>query len=616
MVFDAIRELLREQSTGDTKFLKDMLYYFELRVPAHKVIGGPPIFLVPLILGPEAYSLSEPFAISETETQGAGLFVEENGIIRRTIRLQGHTGFKPRLPKVAGHVASIKIPETGRSFFRDIRDPIEAISGHGHFKYLQDAVFRTYGDLKRDPSSSEGTKLFFHILREDEHWEVKPRNFTLTRELESRNLYYYDIELLVVGPANDPGLNFSEDKSILDTIRDSIRMVQSAIDLARSAITDITGVVKEIERTVKGIGATLNSAVSIINAAEDLVNGVADVIAAPFESVATVVNNLSSALEQMHASAVSFPDPVRNSLRQVQDAFDRLGSFPQLFQTDTQRSLEAARRGQELSSSKSQATLREAAAKAPPNSFQTMLALGTANLPGDLQRARSELQISKALDHYESAEERVLNSSDTLHSLAAKYLGDARLYQHIAVLNNLRYPFISREGIPGTKRPGDRILIPSRARAPESKPITPVLGVPPNASAEERVLGTDLKMERVPGPGDLFDWVIDIEGGSVDLKKVAGVPNLEQGLLARLRTERGTDQLYRNLGVDRVIGLISPVLSASVIAIRVGQAVRADPRIAGVRRLEISQPSSDAVEIDFDAEVIGISGSNQVNLSF
>lgn len=616
-MFDAIKEVLREERTGDVKFLQDLVYYFELRVPEKMVSGRSPTFLFPLVLGPESITLSEPFALTKTQTQGSGLFVEENGIIERSLYLRGHTGWRPRPFKGSTGFGAIRAPETGRSFSREIVDPIlDSISGQKHFQFLQDAVFRTYGDLKRDPSSSEDTRLFFHNPREDEHWEVKPVSFKLDRSLEKRNLYYYDIELLLVGPSKDADHDFSEDKSLLDTIKDSVRMIQSGIDLVRSAVTDLTNLVNEIAGTVKGIVGILNDAVSLIDAASDFVNGVSNLIAAPFEATADLINHLDDALVQIANSGRSFPAATVNSLRQIQAGIDRLGSFPEVFQTDSQRALESIRRGQELSSSRSLSTLQAAAALSPPNSFQKVLAMGTANLPGDLLKSRSELHINKALAVYQSTEERRIGQSDTLQSLAAHYLGDARLYQHIAVLNGLQYPFISREGLPGTKRPGDSILIPSRARAPRARTLVSVLGVAPDATAEERILGTDLMMERVDGAGDLFDFVIDVEGGSVDLKTVSGVKNLQQALLARLRTERGTDQLNRNLGVDRIIGIGIPALGPQIVAIRVAEAVRADPRIAGVRRLDVSQPTPDSVVIDFDAEIIGISGTTPVNLTF
>jgi hypothetical protein len=620
MVFDAIREVIRENTPpGDVKFLQDLIYYFELQVPSTQTLGLGGTFMFPLVLGPESYDLDEPFALAKTPTQGSGLYVEENGIIERTLRLRGHTGWKPRPFQGTAGFSLIQPPPAGRSFVRGLLDPIEDISGQKHFQFLQDAVFRTYADFKRDPTTSEDTKLLFHIPKEDEHWEVKPVHFHLSRTLEKRTLYYYDIELLIVGPAQDPAFNVSEDKNLLDTLKSVAVMIQSGIDLVKSAITDITGLVNDIQKAVAGIGALINDVVGIVDAASDFVNGVTEVIKAPFGVIASVTNRIADAINGLitaGSNLLKVPDAVHNLLRQAQDGLDRIGSFPSVFQTDSQRALEAARNGEELSTSKSQATLRAAAATQPPNSFQKLIALGTANTPGDLQRSRSELKISKALAAYNSTDERHLGKSDTLQSLAAKYLGDARLWRHIAVLNNLQFPFISDEGIPGTKTVGDKILIPSKAKPPENRVLVPVLGVEPSAPADERVFGTDFALERVAGPGDLFDIPIDVEGGSVDVKVVRGVDNLTQGILSRLRTERGTDQLYKNVGVDRIVGLPIPALGPQIVGIRVGQAVKADPRIVGIKSLSITQPSPDAVEVEFDAQVIGISGTTPINLTF
>lgn len=615
MVLSALRELVRESNTPDRKFLQDLAYYFELRVPPAAVgNGGKTTFLFPLILGPESYTLSEPFALNKELAQGAGLWTDENGIVTRTIKLRGNTGFQPRKFQGSTAFSSIKTPAESKSFTRPVKDPIDVISGQKHFQFLQDAVFRTYGDLKKNPATSAGTLMLFHIPREDEHWIVKPEQFELTRTLDRRNLYVYSIDLLIVGPAKDAAFNVSEDKNLLDAIKDAVRLAQTGVDLARASITELTNLVQEIEKTIKGFGAMLTSLVGLIDSVSDFVNGVVDVVKAPFETCTAVAEKIETCLSQMVSSVRAIPDSVQNAVHQARDAVHRIGSFPEIFQSPTERLLEAVRNGQEISTSTSRTALVAAASSTPPNSFQKVLALGTSPTAGDLQRARSELNISKALAQYQSADEKRVGASDTLQSLAARYLGDARLYRHIAVLNGLEYPFISPEGLPGTLRVGDKILIPSRDKAPRNRAITPVLGVLPSASAEERVLGTDLAMEMVDG---LFDFVIDNEGGSTDLKKVSGVPNLSQALLMRLSMERGTDQLYTSVGVDPLVGAITiPELGADVVGIRVSQAVQADPRVNAVKRLSVTSPSPDVAEVDMDVEVIGISGTNKLNLTF
>lgn len=612
-MFEAIKEELRQNTLlgKDSNFLKDLVYYFELKVPSFLVTGGSTFFF-PLVMNPEGYTLSEPFSITKTEGQGGGLYVEENGIIYRMMSIKGHTGWKPR--KFLGDIgiSAVRVPETQRSFSRQILNPIAEISGQKHFQFLQDAVFRTYGDLKRDPSTSENTHLYFHIPKEDEHWEVKPLEFRLEKTLNRKNLYPYTIDLLIVGPHKDPGKDFSEDKSWLDKIKDGIRMVQSGIDLVKSIIQDVVAYTKEIERTIKGIGAILSNIVSIIDIASDFINGVTEVIIAPAQFVSSVIDQLETSIRAMVESARQFPDTIINSYRTMGDGLNRIRSFPQFFQSSTQTLLQSATKTQDFG--KTSAALIAAASSTPPNSFQKLLALGTGNLPGDLGRARADLNLNRPLSNYQSAEEKIIQASDTLQSLSAKYLGDARLWRDIAVLNNLTHPFISKEGIPGTKKPGERILIPSTSIAPDARNITTGLGISPEASAEERLLQTDFMLERVDGPNDLFDFAIDTEGGSVDVRTVSGVNNLSQALLSRLRTERGTDQLYKNVGIDRLVGSTIPSLGAEIIALRIAQAVKADPRITSIKSLDIEQPTPDSIIINLDAEVISTSGSTPIVL--
>ena len=188
---DFLRETVRQAITGDDKFYKQFLYFFELRIPQKLAINGiQTTVLFPLMLAPENLSMDEPFAVEVTQTQGGGLIVEENGIIQRMLRIRGNTGFKPRAWEGSRGLALSVVPPEKRSYSRNL-DPFifDALSGQRHFQYLQDAVFRTYGDLKRDPESAEDTRLFWHNPKDDEHWEVIPQKFSLERSSSKRTIY-------------------------------------------------------------------------------------------------------------------------------------------------------------------------------------------------------------------------------------------------------------------------------------------------------------------------------------------------------------------------------------------------------------------------------------------
>jgi len=205
------KEQFRRELTGDDKFWKQFTYFFELAVPAEVWPLGSLLF--PLVLPPESISFEEPFAVEQTQTQDGGLIVEENGIIQRRMTIRGHTGWKPRKLPHTAITALMGIPSEKRSFDRTLKPLVlDAISGQRHFQYLQDAVFRTYADLKRDPDMAKDTRLFWHNPKDDEHWEVVPLSFTLERSASRRMYYQYNINLLVVGKASEVDADFSEDK--------------------------------------------------------------------------------------------------------------------------------------------------------------------------------------------------------------------------------------------------------------------------------------------------------------------------------------------------------------------------------------------------------------------
>lgn len=618
-LFGDIRDELRRERGDDRDFLLAPTYYFELRCPAECNSLGSESFIFPLVLNPQQLSIEEPFALAETETQGAGLYLDRKGVVKRTIKIRGTFGFAPKFYQ-GDAFQVINASDVQKGFNRDVLNSsldnaggVLTFSGQRHFQFLQDAVFRTYSDLLQTPAYAERTSLVWHNPKDREHWMVEPRRFSSDRTSDqSRHTHPWDIELLAYAPADAVGRVFSEDKDLIDTIKDGLRMVNSAVNTARGAVQDVTALVQDLNNLVSGVATTVNNLTNLVGDAADLVSGTTRFIQSPFDAVTSVASSLEANLAALGQATTSVPDSVLQSLRQAEDALDRLGQFPQFFQTDTQRDLQRAQRIAELSTSNSRAELQAAADRAPPNSFQAVLALGTGNLPGDLQKADGELGIGRGLTNYQSASEYVVAGGDTLQNLSARFLGDARQWRAIAVLNGLQAPYVSLTGMPGTVGVGDVILIPSTQPPPRQRAITPVLGVNPEASGAERLLGTDLKLARTRDVNDTFDLEIDVEGGSTDFLDVGGVSNLAQALLSRVRTEKGTNQLYREVGVDRIIGSHSGARDVAIF--RIAQAVRADPRVVSIGNLRTSAGNADAIQIDFDVQPVNFSGNVAVSL--
>lgn len=614
-----LRENTRQVAADDANFVKKMFYFFELRVPRAQSQGIITSFVFPLVLGPHSYTMNEPFTVEKTPTQGGGLYVEENGIVMRTITLKGHTGFVPRaLPPTANGPIALGIQTDRRSFGRVIPTFVtQAISGQRHFQYLQDAVFRMYADLKQDPETSLGTELLFHNPKDKEQWLVVPEKFTLTRSASKRVLYEYDIELTAVEKGNGRRVSFSEDRELFDSIKDRIREVKGAVDAISGFVNDITNTVNEVKTLVKDVDKVLDGINELFTAANNFVTGVTDLIEAPAAlvlSVAEGIDRVSDTLVNTVSEVKAIPSAYTNAWNNVIYAVHRLGQFPSLFETDAQRTLRASRERQQIS----ETTVIAAEAEIAPETIADFGELGTAPLPGTADRALATRTAGSGVNLYTAARVREIAQGDTLVSLASAFLGDARLWQDIAILNGLKAPFIDSIGgvnlggpdnpIPGMLGIGDDILIPNFGRSPQALPALPILGVSQEEGFAVQLLGTDFKLVE---SGGLFDWEVDVDHGSVDFKTVSGIPNLSQGLTIRVSTDRGRNPLYQFVGIDRVIGLNNFDVDQETARFRVIEGITDDSRVASVRRMSF-EPVDDRLEIDADVEVRGFSQGIQV----
>lgn len=618
-VLELAKELQRQSLTSDSKFLRGYVYFFELRVPPSVAKGSTTTYIYPLIIAPESYRMSEPFQVSKTFTNGSGLWVEEDGIIARTITLRGTTGFKPRrFPKIVtpSTASGVALPYEGKSHSRNIAfNIVEALSGQRHFQFLQDAVFRTYGDLKRDPATAEGTELYFHNVKDDEHWRVVPMRFDTDKSARRGQLYAYDIELLAVAPGTATAVTFSEDQDLLKTLNDSIRMVRFGVSQVSSAILDLAKVQNELRLTIKNIGNVIDDVGGIATATEAFLDGTTRLIAVPLDYLSSTRSALEAALSAFDkaltlGSGEDVPDSVLNILRRIGDGLAVIMSYPTLFQNSIDDAVASFQKKADLSTARSQVQLEQARAADAPSTLRGFKQHGTQLLPGDWLRSREELGLGRKIPRFTSAEERIIEHGDSLPTLAARFLGDARQWKYLAVFNDLQPPFISAERLPGTLTVGDKILIPTFAKPQgENGPVV-TLGVRPEAPAAEHALGVDVLVAD-QGKG-LFDLVVDDEHGSTDIKVVRAVENLKQGLTTRIITERGSDMLYKTLGMDRVVGLGLTEVDREVAQIRMVETVQADPRIAGVRNLTFQNTPDDALQADIDAEVRGIARPEKV----
>lgn len=643
-----VKEKARQRAQQDDKFLQRMLYFFELKLPSSMLQVVTPNFLFPLIIPPENYSMDEPFTVEVTPTQGGGVYVEENGIVQRMIRLRGHTGFKPRMLKTinGSDLATLPVPAIlfpkQKSFSRSLpTSPIlQAISGQRHFQYLQDSVFRTYADLKRDPAAAADTTMIFHNPKDDEHWIVIPQKFSLEQDSKSPFLYRYNIELLAVDKAEARDVDFSEDKGIFDQMKDSLRTMKRGVDMATGAIHDLTAIQDEVKRFVNNISQIIDSCTTVLNACSDLINGTTSLVQAPLSQLTSTIEYVEAVGElvtdhlELGDAYLSFPEDTLQKFRQLKDGLELLGTSPASWETPTETTLREIRDQQDLRRTISTVQKSEALERTP-STLAEVRALGTNLTYGDLLSAEGTVTSGSRIRRYKSGRQVTINDGDTLFSLSARYLGDGRLWQYLAVANGLRPPFIDAQAnaplVSGdrvgsqssgsatgadespfgrTLGVGSTIVIPSNSTSSLDFPLLPVLGANLEETTEVQFLGTDFALV---GEGDLsgsdkvlYDVPIDTELGSVDTKCVSGIENLKQGIRTRLRIERGTDLLYQNLGTQRIVGLGATAVDLENARFRVVEAISSDPRIAGITDVQF-EATGDAVDLEMTVQVRGFS---------
>lgn len=601
---DQQAERARQIFAEDSDFLREGIYMFELVVPTEALADrvGPKrtALLVPLIIAPESYQIRDLFTVAKTHTSDGGFYVEESGVHERQLVITGTTGFYPKpSPLRLGYPTARKAsgeshnPRPGQGF-------MHALSGQRHMHFLQDRIFRLYGDLKRDPVYAEDTQLFFHAPHEGEHWEIVPEEFQLRRDKVRRTLYQYNIVATVVGPAKSlaaPSVEADSKSGLergIEAVKDGIAMVEAALADVRNMIAAITryargvvDVIHDVARLVSAVGNAITSAV----------NGVIQIVTLPITGVDALMDSIGSVLTSLEQVA-DIPDVVLQSWRQMEDGVATVrAAGTSLFQSVVN-----------IGEGSNRSLGKFGVAQSALDSAQAWDSLQDAEVrqdqptPGDALRAQNTGYPSRPTPTLVSATPVVVGSEETVQLLATRFLGDARRWREIVALNDLAPPYVSSAGLPGTVKTGDTILIPSDITPTRTISAQGLAGGSPTASAEERALGRDLRLVEV---GDELDLAIDLSRGSVDAQTVAGRPNVEQALKFRLGVEADTDPLFPSIGVRTVIGLPSPDVNAAMVSVRVREAILADPRVASVGSLRVS-PESDAINISADIEMIQV----------
>lgn len=559
-------EKAREDEARDAAFLREHLVFFELVIGLGRGAGT---YLFPLVVPPKASSIEERALVQYTGTASGGLAVEENGCNRRPIELSGSYGFEPKAHRIPpSWDAAMESAEASHAR-RSSRWAVSKLSGQRHLEYLQD-VFRLYWDRKHDPELSEGTRLIYHCPREGEHFVVIPEYFRAERSVESPvGSPDWEIRMSAIAPSKDVHADFSPDKGLLDSIRDTMQRIRAGIDLIQAGINDIKSVIAEVRQTIAGIDAWINSALGLIDAGAAVLESGAQLTGAMIARARSLYTNFETFAEQFEDSDLF--RHVRAAMYDVADGAASIAAFsPENDEETAQRQPTAL----------------------PADGVASIEDLNNASrFPGDDLRTRARAADQAVRPTFTGVIDVEVRITDTIETIATRHTGNPSDWREIARLNGLVEPFISSSGLPGTVAPGQRILVPTRGTPSSARRLAANTKASSGASVEARLFGTDFMWVQLAGT-DLYGFAVSDSGD--DIRTVTGRACLKQGLEVRVRTERGTDSLYPNLGRERTVGFnLGSIAEQEMAHLRILDTVQADPRIQSARLVVARRGATD-----------------------
>ncbi|RYF12555.1 MAG: hypothetical protein EOO40_01000 [Deltaproteobacteria bacterium] len=616
-----------ELPDDDNQCVEVSVYYFVLTLPSSPLVDSVQgnTFIVPLVLNPNMMVLSEPFSLEATQTQGAGLYIERNGIVQRSLRIRGTTGWEMQAWRGEARQLSNVASKLNRNWSRKLNAYVKSgtpLSGQKHFQYLQDSVFRIYSQFSKDQVTTADTSLVFQNPRDQEAWRVEPRSFTLERNAKNPLSYDYDIDLLIVDSVDSSGDLGSPVKGILSQLRDKLAWVSKHVDIARAYVIQLTAAAGDLRRVVTQIDSILYNAGGVLLAAANFITGVTDLIQSPY----SLIYGLSYDLDQVQnviATAIksgkSFPEVHRQALIRLQHSIHNIGLHPDLFQDPKALSAQAVRAVQAYQAQSYQAGVTALQTVANPTNNRAAQSLGTSVLSADVVYAQTQAALSEPFIAYTGSHPYQVTTGDTFANLATRFLGDAKRWVYIAAANGLSPPYSQAQAqtplVAGQSQDalfglalGATVYIPDFSVPVSRQNTAAVLGARTTDPSDVQLLGrdfaiatgpTDQGLVRSQRAGELFDLQINTELGSTDFKVVAGPPNLAQAVLTRMGTEVGTDTLFPSVGIAPLLATSVQSVDNQTALLIVRNAMEQDPRISGVSSLNISLGNSlDSIVVD------------------
>lgn len=468
-----------------------------------------------LQINPQELSQDEIFAIQVTPTL-RGVLVEHHGTILKDIMISGTTGISP-LRREGGADAN-----SG--------NPIMA-SGHSGFQEFHElrSYFRVYVEAKRLDGRDNGElRMVFKNFKDNEFLFVEPQKFSMKRSASRPMMYDYAISLKGIGVSTNINNGSDDSNSFLKDVDNVLGRAQAYLDLSVQVINGSVGAIRRFERDI--VNTVLNPLRSV-NTALVAVRGGRAVFFGEFGITRRTIDALKTEVESVEAN---FSDAIGRDMTSFNHATGRTATLSgtpgrqSTFQElQVMNGFSAAKKGLLLIASLQDKVFEK-------NVFETNLQV--ANNTGG----------KYTFSNPNSVREIEILVGDDLQTIAAREFGDVDKFRDIAILNNLKPPYIDVAGGSGILKPGQKILLPQNAQNVGSGAVKNKIYPITSAMREaERSLGVDLKLT---ADGDIAI------SPTKDFDLVAGIENLSQALGVRIFLEKGSLKRHTHIGTNLQVG--------------------------------------------------------------
>jgi hypothetical protein len=549
---------------------------------------------------PKVNEISEPFATTIVATQNGGKYVESHGTIIRNIRIQGTTGLRPNkkspsiIPLLGISTAAFEalIPPilNPGDMVKRSKIPDDEITGFDDIIFLRN-LFRLYSALKQTDERAGRVIMVWRNAKDVDYWVVEPIDFKLIHNSSSPMTYEYQIQLRTLARA-DFSLGAIEDPldSILARRRFLSRLQGYSNDITR-VLTSIAGGIDRLDGLgVAAVTAVLGPAVALtrgllaikesgskfgsrtIRRAEELSANLDDALDKIFDATQRTTT-LSAGATPTSAQRFPLQDPLVRNLRRLQLTLARIITEKSLQDTVSARHIQLhSRIVRSYVTGGSSALTRR-----PPDTGGSPTFIGN-RAPASAVR------------------ETTVRVGETIRDIAQRTTGNRGRWHDLALLNDLRAPYVANVASINVLGPGDVILYPvDDSSGVEASTIN--LGDKSTQDINnqdefrfgpiQQSYGRDLRLRSATVANDIDLTDLSV-GQSGDISTIAGVPNVEQAMKLKFATERGELTVHPRYGSQFPIGSKASSVAFTAFQIDVANTLRSDTRVQTIDQLLLS----------------------------